>query len=157
MEDSTLVRVTTSPFFTWWIRNVAGKLDPVLFKATNGRFSTMGPPVSPMLTMTMIGRRSGRPRSIHLACIKDGDDFLIVASAMGQEKHPAWRYNLEANPDVEIQMYKERFKARAEVLDDQEKAAVWDKIRKTIPQMFVYEKRTNRNIRVFRIARAEQD
>ena len=72
MEDSTLVRVTTSPFFTWWIRNVAGKLDPVLFKATNGRFSTMGPPVSPMLTMTMTGRRSGRPRSIHLACIKDG-------------------------------------------------------------------------------------
>jgi deazaflavin-dependent oxidoreductase (nitroreductase family) len=72
---------------------------------------------------------------------------------MGQEKHPAWRYNIEANPDVEIQARGERFPARARVLTDSEKAAVWDDIRAAIPQMHVYERRTDRNIRVFRLSR----
>ena len=82
-----------------------------------------------------------------------GGDYLVVASAMGQQKHPAWRYNIEANPEVQVQMRGERFTARARVLTDSEKEGVWDKIREVIPQMNVYEARTDRNIRVFRLSR----
>ncbi len=114
----------------------------------------MGPPAMPMLTMTAIGRRSGQPRSVHLACVEHDGDSLVVASAMGQEKHPAWRYNVEANPQVQIQMRGERFAARAELLTDPEKEAVWADVRQAIPQMNVYEKRTDRNIRVFRLSRS---
>ena len=84
-----------------------------------------------------------------------GQDYYIVASAMGQERHPAWRYNIEANPDVEVQMRGERFQARVHPLSDDEKAAVWPGILETIPQMKVYERRTDRNIRVFRLRRAD--
>ncbi len=77
----------------------------------------------------------------------------MVASAMGQQKHPAWRYNIEANPQVQIQMRGERFAARAQLLSDTEKEKVWADIRQAIPQMNVYEKRTDRNIRVFRLSR----
>jgi deazaflavin-dependent oxidoreductase (nitroreductase family) len=152
-SDKMLMWLTTNPFMTWVIRHFASPLDPILFKATNGRFSSMGPPSMPMLTISMIGRKTGKPRAVHLACIPNGDDHLIVASAMGQQKHPGWRYNLEANPEVEIQMPGERFRARAEVLSDAEKDEVWDEIRKTIPQIHVYETRTSRNIRVFRLVR----
>ena len=34
-----------------------------------------------------------------------------------------------------------------------EKDAVWDKIREQIPMIYVYEDRTDRNIRVFRLSR----
>ena len=37
---------------------------------------------------------------------------------------------------------------------DQE--AVWDSIRDTIPQIRVYEQRTHRNIRVFRLRRVTE-
>ena len=37
------------------------------------------------------------------------------------------------------------------MLSDEEKARIWDDIRKVLPMMFVYEKRTDRNIRLFRI------
>ena len=47
----------------------------------------------------------------------------------------------------------ERFAARAEVLTDAEKEEVWADIRHAIPQMKVYEQRTDRNIRVFRLSR----
>jgi deazaflavin-dependent oxidoreductase (nitroreductase family) len=153
MSERLVVWLSTNPVATWLIKHVASRLDPPIFKATNGRFTSMGPPAMPMLTMTATGCRSGQPRSVHLACVEHGGDTLVVASAMGQEKHPAWRYNVEANPQVQIQMRGERFAARAEVLTDPEKEAVWADVRRAIPQVDVYEKRTDRNIRVFRLRR----
>jgi deazaflavin-dependent oxidoreductase (nitroreductase family) len=153
VSDDFVVRLSTSRAFTWWIRHVASRLDPVVFRASGGRFTSMGPPAMPMLTLTAIGRHSGRPRSVHLACIEHGGDQLVVASAMGQERHPAWRYNLEANPEVQVQLRGERFAARAQLLTDAEKDRVWAEIREAIPQIRVYEGRTDRNIRVFRLRR----
>jgi deazaflavin-dependent oxidoreductase (nitroreductase family) len=153
MGERFIVWLSTNPVATWLIRHVASPLDPLIFKATNGRFTSLGPPAMPMLTLTAIGRSSGQPRSVHLACLEHEGDYLVVASAMGQHRHPAWRYNLEANPEVEVQLRGERFAARARVLSDAEKTEVWDDIRRAIPQMNVYEKRTDRNIRVFRLSR----
>jgi deazaflavin-dependent oxidoreductase (nitroreductase family) len=153
MSDRLLIWLTTNAVSTWWIMNVASKLDPWLFKASNGRFFSMGAPTMPMLTLTTRGRHSGKPRSAHLACLEDEGDYLIVASAMGQQRHPGWRYNLEANPEVEVQMRGERFEALAHVLSDAEKESVWPRIRTTIPQIAIYETRTDRNIRVFRLTR----
>ena len=154
MTSEWIVRLTTRPAFAWWVKHVASRLDPLVFKATNGRFTSMGPPVVPMLTLTTTGRRSGRPHAVHLACVEHDGDWLVVASALAQERHPAWRWNLEAHPDVEVQMPGERFAARAHVLSDAEKAAVWPRIRRAIPQLAVYEQRTRRNIRVFRLSRS---
>jgi deazaflavin-dependent oxidoreductase (nitroreductase family) len=153
VNERFIVWLSTNPAVTWLVKHFASRLDPVIFKATNGRFTSMGPPAMPMLTLTSIGRSSGQPRSVQLACLEDEGDWLVVASAMGQQKHPAWRYNIEANPSVQLQMRGERFAARARVLSDAEKAAVWADVRKAIPQMNVYEKRTDRNIRVFRLSR----
>ena len=158
MSERLVVWLTTNPVATWLIRNVASRLDPVLFRATNGRLTSFGPPAMPMLTLTAVGRRSGEPRSVHLACIERDGDHLVVASSFGQQRHPGWRYNLDANPEVEVQVRGERFAARAEVLSDDRKREVWPEIRRAIPQMVVYEKRTDRNIRVYRLRRiaAEQ-
>ncbi|MDJ0853220.1 MAG: nitroreductase family deazaflavin-dependent oxidoreductase [Myxococcota bacterium] len=150
-----IVRLSTLPVATWWIRNVASRLDPLLFRATHGRLTSFGPPAMPMLTLTATGRRSGAPRSVHLACVEHRGDPLVVASAMGQERHPAWSHNLEANPEVEVQARGERFRARAERLHDAEKAEVWPEVRRAIPQLAVYEQRTARNIRVFRLRRID--
>ena len=157
MDPERIVALTTGTAFTWWVKHVASRLDPFIFKATNGRLTSMGPPAMPMLTMTTVGRKSGKPHAVHLACIEHDGDYLIVASAMGQQRHPAWRYNLEANPEVEIQMPGERFVARARMLTDAEKQAVWADVRRAVPQIGVYERRTDRNIRVFRLSRFRAD
>ena len=156
MNERFIVRLSTNPVATWLIKHFASRFDPLIFKATNGRFTSMGPPVMPMLAMTAIGRSSGQPRSVQLAFLEHEGDYLVVASAMGQQKHPSWRYNLDANPLVEVQMRGECFAARARVLTDAEKEEVWGDIRQAIPQMNVYEKRTDRNIRVFRLSRVDR-
>lgn len=155
MPERWIVWLSTNPAATWLIRHVLSPLDPVVFKATNGRLTMLGPPAMPMLTLTATGRRSGQPRPVQLAYLEHQGHPHVVASAMGQERHPAWRYNLEANSEVEVQVRGERYAARAEVLSDAEKQAVWGEVLRAIPQIGVYEKRTDRNIRVFRLRRIE--
>lgn len=145
--------LSATPAGSWLVKHLASRLDPVLFKASNGRFTMTGVPTLPMLTLTTIGRKNGRPRDTQLAYHRDGEDFLVVASAMGQERHPDWRYNLEANPEAEVQVRGGRLRVRARLLADAEKARVWPGIVETIPQLRVHEQRTTRNIRVFRLRR----
>ena len=154
MNSRFFIWLTTNRVTTWFIRNIASRLDPLVFKATNGRLFLMGPAAVPMLTLTAIGRRSGRPRAVHLGCIEHEGDSLVVASAMGQSRHPAWCYNIQANPRVQVQGRGERYAAVASVLTDAERALVWPAIKQAIPQMNVYETRTDRNIRVFRLRRS---
>src|SRR5690606_41470312 len=106
-----------------------------------------------MLALTVPGRRTGEPRTVQLAYHRDGDDLLVVASAMGQERHPAWRYNLEAAGGGEVQVRGERFRVTATVLSDEEQARLWPATAQTIPQMHTSVRRTERTSRVFRLTR----
>lgn len=150
-KDQFIVWLTTNKAATFFIRKVASKLDPIIFKATNGRWTTFGPPQMPMLTMTAIGKKSGDPRSVQVASVVHEGHYHVVASAMGQEKHPAWKANIEANPNVTVQVTGSRFEAVAERLTEDEKSAIWSKIKQAIPQINVYETRTDRSICVFRL------
>jgi deazaflavin-dependent oxidoreductase (nitroreductase family) len=138
---------------SWVVKHVASRIDPVLFRWSSGRFTSTGKPTLPMLALTTTGARSGQPRVVQLAYHRDRDDLLVVASAMGQEKHPAWRYNLDAHPAVRVLVRGDEYDAVASVLTPDEKAARWDAIATTIPQMRVYERRTDREIRVYRLTR----
>jgi deazaflavin-dependent oxidoreductase (nitroreductase family) len=149
-------RFSATTVGSWTVRHVAAKVDPKIFRATGGRFTITGKPTLPMLALTTTGRRSGQPRTVQLAYHRDGDDLLVVASAMGQEQHPAWRHNLEADPEAEVLMRGESFPVTATLLDDAEKAEVWPAVKRTIPQMTTYEARTTRRIGVFRLVRASR-
>jgi deazaflavin-dependent oxidoreductase (nitroreductase family) len=137
---------------SWMVRHVAAHVDPVLFRWSNGRLTSTGKPTLPMLALTVVGRKSGQPRTVQLAYETDDDAFLVVASAMGQERHPAWRYNLEAAGRATVQLRGEQLEVDARVLSTDEKAEVWPRIKQTIPQMQTYETRTDRDIKVFRLS-----
>lgn len=147
-------RLSATRFGSWLVRSFASKVDPIIFRATNGRFTSTGPPTLPMLALTVPGRRSGDLRTVQLAYAAEGESYLVVASAMGQDRHPAWRYNLEAAGAGTVQLRGKVVAVTAEVLSDEEKAQVWSQIKVTIPQMATYEQRTDRNIRVFRLTPA---
>jgi deazaflavin-dependent oxidoreductase (nitroreductase family) len=136
---------------SWMVRHVAAHLDPIVFKATGGRFTSTGRPTLPMLALTVPGRSTGKPRTVQLAFHAEGDSYLVVASAMGQERHPDWRYNLEAAGTASVQLRGRTVEVEAVVLSDDEKRTSWPRIKQSIPQMATYERRTDRNIRVFRL------
>lgn len=146
-------RFSATPVGTWLVKHVASRLDPVIFRASGGRLTSTIVPTLPMLSLTVPGRRTGRPRTVQLAYHRDGDDLLVVASAMGQPRHPAWRHNLLAAGRAEVLVRGERFPVVARRLDPEEKRRLWPAITRTIPQMRTYERRTDRDIDVFRLTR----
>ena len=150
--DDALNRFSATTLGSWLVKHVASRVDPFIFRVTNGRFTSTGRPTLPMLALTVPGRRSGEPRTVQLAYLADGDDLLVVASAMGQDRHPDWRYNLEAAGTAEVQLRDEQRTVTVTMLTDEEKSRVWPRIVEAIPQMATYVTRTDRNIRVFRLS-----
>src|SRR3982751_1416268 len=77
------------------------------------------------LLLTTKGRRSGEPRELPLIYAPWEDAYLIVASKGGADAPPAWYLNLEADPEVEVQVKEDRFKAKARVATAEAKAGRW--------------------------------
>jgi deazaflavin-dependent oxidoreductase (nitroreductase family) len=78
--------------------HVVWKVDPYLMRATGGRLG-MGL-VMPTALLETRGAKSGALRRNVVIYFNDGERVTIVASKLGQEKHPAWFHNLQADPDV---------------------------------------------------------
>jgi deazaflavin-dependent oxidoreductase (nitroreductase family) len=57
----------------------------------------------PVVVITTTGAKSGKPRTIPLAGIPDGEKIILVPTHFGQHTYPAWYYNLLANPRAQLQ------------------------------------------------------
>src|SRR5947208_2142032 len=86
-----------------------------LYKRTDGRIGHRMIGV-PTLLLRTTGRRSGATRTNGLVYARDGADYLVVPSAGGADRAPAWLHNLRANPDVETQIGRERQQGTARVV-----------------------------------------
>jgi deazaflavin-dependent oxidoreductase (nitroreductase family) len=133
------------------MKATSAHIDPFLFKATGGRFTSIGPVVIPHLLLTTTGRRSGNPREAQLVYTDISSAIHIVASNFGGTTHPAWSYNLDADPNATMQLKSEPIPVRAKLLSDEEKNAVWQRLANNIPNYKVYKQRTDRNIKVYRL------
>jgi deazaflavin-dependent oxidoreductase (nitroreductase family) len=100
------------------------------------------------LLLTTRGRKSGLLRRTALIYGRDGDRCLVVASKGGAPSHPAWYLNLVANPEVDLQVGAERFRARARTADADEKPALWRTMAEIWPDYDSYQARTSREIPV---------
>src|SRR2546421_8767139 len=86
-----------------------------LYKQTDGRVGH-GMLGVPTLLLRTTGRRSGATRTNSLVYARDGEDYLVVPSNGGADRAPAWFHNLKAQPDVEIQIGRERRRATAKIV-----------------------------------------
>jgi len=78
-----------------------------------------------LLLLTTTGARSGRPHTTPLGYLPDGDRVLVIASAGGAPRHPAWYHNLRANPVATVADGVFTYEARAEVLAGAERDQVF--------------------------------
>jgi deazaflavin-dependent oxidoreductase (nitroreductase family) len=116
--------------------------------ATNGK--TMG---MDGLVLTTVGAKTGQPRQTLLGTFPDGEGaWLIVASAGGQARNPAWYHNLAAHPDqVQIEVAGKKLPVTAAQLTGAEREAAWQRITAAQPRYAGYEKKTDRVLPVIRL------
>ena len=101
------------------------------------------------------GRKSGEPRELPLIYGRSGDDLLIVASKGGADQPPAWYVNLKADPEVEVQVKGDRFKAHARDATPDEKPEMWKTMTAEWPAYDDYQSKTEREIPVIVLEREE--
>ncbi len=95
--------VSTKPA-AWLLSRFAHLIDRFLLSRTNGRYSTAVILTGmPIINLTTIGARSGRPRKAPLLSIPDGKNIILIASNWGQQHNPGWYHNIRANPEVQIE------------------------------------------------------
>ncbi|MGW5738354.1 MULTISPECIES: nitroreductase family deazaflavin-dependent oxidoreductase [Streptomyces] len=101
-----------------------------------------------VLILTTTGRKSGEPRSTPLIYRPYGDDVLVVASNGGADQPPLWFRNIEANPEVQVQVKSDRYTARARTATPEEKPDMWRTMAATWPSYDDYQRKTDREIPV---------
>ncbi|KUF13657.1 nitroreductase family deazaflavin-dependent oxidoreductase [Streptomyces silvensis] len=110
---------------------------------------------APCLVLDYKGRRTGQWRRTVLIYGRDGDDYLVVASNGGADRHPLWYLNLRDEPDVRLRVDTERFEARAETLSAQDKERVWPHLVDVFAPYAEYRLKTARDIPVVRLSRTD--
>ena len=107
------------------------------------------------LLLTTTGRRSGEPRTTPLIYAPHGDRaYTVVASKGGSPEPPAWYLNLSEDPEVEVQVKADRFKARARDAEGEERERLWRRMNEEWPDYDEYQKKTDRQIPVVILERA---
>ena len=102
----------------------------------------------PTLALTTTGRRSGKLHRTMLIYGQDGDRYIVVASNGGAHEHPQWYRNLQANPEVQVQVGAERFPARARTATGDERSRLWKLMAEIWPAYNQYQTKTSREIPV---------
>jgi deazaflavin-dependent oxidoreductase (nitroreductase family) len=132
-----------------------GKLHTPLYRLTGGAIGHRTGWVRNLL-LTTVGRKSGQPRTVPVTYMSDGDDFVLVASHGGSDKHPAWWLNLEANPSATVQVGRETLAVTAHRAEGDERARLWPMLVEMNPLFGRYETLTARSIPVVVLRRSSR-
>jgi deazaflavin-dependent oxidoreductase (nitroreductase family) len=107
----------------------------------------------PLLLLTTVGARSGAARRTLVADFVESDGtHLIVASAGGSAKHPAWYFNVARHPDqVWIEVNKQTLRVEPQALTGGEREIAWQSVVARSPGFASYAQKTDREIPVLRL------
>lgn len=118
------------------------------YRETDGEVGHEWKKGSTILLLTTKGRRSGEERTMPLIYRPYEDAYLVVASKGGWDAPPGWYRNLEADPEVEVQVKGDRFRAKARTATPDEKPDMWRTMTEMWPDYDDYQARTDRVIPV---------
>lgn len=85
----------------WVIGNLISPVQRWVIRTTGGRVTLTNKPV---LLLTAIGRRSGRPRTVPLLYLRDDDHLIVCNVRPPAERRNPWPLNVRADPEVTIRI-----------------------------------------------------
>lgn len=112
----------------WVISHVIAPLDCRLYRWTNGRYLTVGRPLAPTLLLTTTGRKTGRPRTVPVFYLRDGERLILCNVNPGFERSNPWTLNIRAKPIVMVQIGRWNGRYHARQATDEETARYWPQL-----------------------------
>lgn len=134
--------------------HVIPALDRTVHRLTRGKV-LLSAQMLPGVILRVRGAKSGIERRTPLACMPEEErgTWLLIGSNFGRPGHPAWTANLLAHPDAEINWRGADVPVTARLLEGSEREAAWAAALKFWPPYATYQRRVDREIRLFRLER----
>lgn len=111
-----------------WIIRTIWRGHRLLVRLSGGRLG-LYPPVSGkrmgMMRVHAIGRATGRMRPVVLGYFEDGADLVTLAMNGWAATDPAWWRNLQAHPEVRVDLGMRRRLVVARAAEADERARLW--------------------------------
>lgn len=131
------------------------------FRANSGR---VGGPFegSALVLLTTTGARSGKRHTVPLGFVReeqgtaDGGHLLVVGSAGGADRHPAWFHNLLAHPLVQVETGTDTYQAVAVPAEGARRDALFARVVREAPGYAAYQEQTARPIPVVVLQRTHE-
>jgi deazaflavin-dependent oxidoreductase (nitroreductase family) len=118
------------------------------FRANRGRIGGQFEG-APMLLLHSTGARSGEERVTPVMYLKEHDRYTIFASAAGADHHPAWYWNLVANPVASIEVDDQHLEVRAAEIQGPARDERYAEQARRYPGFAEYQEKTSRTIPIF--------
>ena len=123
-----------------------------IYRRTGGRVGGRARGGSPVLLLTVAGRRTGLPHTVPVAYVERDGDYYLAATAGGQPREPQWIRNLRAASTASVEVGRKRRTVSVDVLSGAASDAAWrDVIVATHPSFGPYEAKSGRRIAVARL------
>lgn len=144
LDNPSTVKVikVLSALNTWVYRRTAGRVG------RTWRIGSAARKGVPICLLTTTGRTSGEPRTVPLCYLADADRIVLVASQGGLPNNPQWYKNLQADPNVEVQIGRAHQPMTARTADDGERAELWPRLVELYADYASYQEWTDRVIPV---------
>lgn len=101
----------------------------------------------PLVLLTTTGRKSGKPHTVALGTVLEGDGWIVIASNGGANVNPSWWLNMVTNPNVTLQVSDQVIKARMqEITNPADRERIWNNVLASGKGYANYPKKTSRVI-----------
>ncbi len=140
MSDEGTKRAWLPP--RWFVR-LAWSTHRGLYRFTGGRFGLRRAKANRwgMMHLTTTGRRTGQERSVILGYFDDGPNLVTMAMNGWASGEPAWWLNLQANPDVIVDLTDGRRTVRGRSAVGEERSRLWARWREIDTNLDAYAAR----------------
>jgi deazaflavin-dependent oxidoreductase (nitroreductase family) len=142
-------RLTASRLVSCLLSGTLNPLDRLVLRLTGGRnTATRTLAGIPVLSVETTGARTGRRHAVTLLAIPYATGYILVATAFGSRRDPAWYHNLLAHPTVRVTLRQVTRPFQARVTTGDERQACWEQALAVYPGYAAYLQRARRPIPV---------
>ena len=105
-----------------------------------------------LLMLSTVGRRTGRRRVTPVLYLRDGADWIVVASNGGADWEPGWWLNLQAGSPAEVTIDGRTTPVTGTEVDDPERERLYRKLRSEVFDYDTYQAKVSRRLAVVRLS-----
>ena len=104
-----------------------------------------------LLLLHTTGAKTGKERINPVAYVRDGEDYVVIASQGGAPTNPNWYYNILAHPHLTVEVGTEAFDVEAQVIEEPERTRLYNKMADMMDSFNDYRRKTERIIPVIKL------